>query len=213
MAEKLDNVIIAEVLARATRDEQFRQKLTSDPNGAFTQAGIRIPPGVTFHVLLDTPTLKHVVVPATPLPPQARLETLPPNPTPLQVTQYLITRGQSDPAFKQKAISNTETVLRELGVRLPPGIAIKVVPNTERERNVVLPAARRQPGQLDDMQLAGVAGGKGDVTAVKTNVNVTAEAMANEVAVANVAGAVNVAGATNVGAAAEVLVVAGIVLQ
>jgi hypothetical protein len=213
MAEKLDNVVIAEVLARAARDDQFRQKLIGDPNQTFAQAGIRVPPGVTFRVLQDTPALKHVVVPATPLPPQARLETLPPNPTPLQVTQYLITRGQSDPAFKQKAIANPEAVLRELGVRLPPGITIKVAPNTERERNVVLPAPRRQPGQLDDMQLAGVAGGKGDVTAVKTNVNVTAEAMANEVAVANVAGAVNVAGATNVGAAAEVLVVAGIVLQ
>jgi hypothetical protein len=213
MAEKLDNVIIAEVLARAARDDQFRQKLTQDPNGTFTQAGIRVPAGVTFKVLQDTATLKHVVVPATPLPPQARLDSLPRNPTPLQVTQYLITRGQSDAAFKQRAINNTEAVLSELGVRLPPGITIKVVPNSDRERYVVLPAARRQPGQLDDMQLAGVAGGKGDVTAVKTNVNVTAEAMANEVAVANVAGAVNVAGATNVGAAAEVLVVAGIVLQ
>jgi hypothetical protein len=212
MAEKLETVIIGEVLARAVRDEPFRRKLVADATGTFREAGVKVPPGVTYKVLQDTATLKHVVVPNGPLPPQSRVEALPRNPTPLQITLYLITKGQSDAAFKARAINNTEQVLREIGVTLPPGIQIKVVPNTERERNVVVPAPRRAPGELEDTQLAAVAGGKGDVTSVKTNVNVTAEAMANEVAVANVAGATNAAGATNVVAAAEAVVVVGAVV-
>ncbi len=58
------NPIQEQIIARATKDEAFRQELLSNPRAAIERAlGISVPPGVTIAVHQDTPTTLHLVLP------------------------------------------------------------------------------------------------------------------------------------------------------
>lgn len=66
--------IIGNVTAKAQADSGYRDRYVADPNGTLEQAGLRIPPGLQFKVLVGNPTnlndlpentqnLVHLVVP------------------------------------------------------------------------------------------------------------------------------------------------------
>ncbi len=59
------NSIQEQIIAKAMKEETFRQELLSNPKAAIARAqGITIPQGVTIMVHQDTPTTLHLVLPA-----------------------------------------------------------------------------------------------------------------------------------------------------
>jgi Nitrile hydratase, alpha chain len=77
------------------------------------------------------------------------------------ITSRMIERATGDPQFRQELLQNPrETLERELGVRLPAGIEIRVVEETSSTLYLVLPPQPMQAGQeLSDQELEQVAGG------------------------------------------------------
>jgi hypothetical protein len=58
-----------QIMARAMKDEAFRQELLANPNNKVVlerELGITLPQGVTIQVHQDTPTTVHVVLPMQP---------------------------------------------------------------------------------------------------------------------------------------------------
>jgi hypothetical protein len=69
--QKGDRLVAAEqnpykeqIIARAMKDETFRQQLLSNPQAAFeSELDITLPKGMTVQVHEDTPTVIHLVLP------------------------------------------------------------------------------------------------------------------------------------------------------
>ncbi len=58
------NPMQEQIIAKAMKEETFRQELLSNPKAAIERAlGITIPQGVTIAVHQDTPTAVHLVLP------------------------------------------------------------------------------------------------------------------------------------------------------
>jgi hypothetical protein len=58
------NPIQEQIIAKAMKEESFRQELLSNPKAAIErELGITVPPGVTIAVHQDTPTTLHLVLP------------------------------------------------------------------------------------------------------------------------------------------------------
>jgi hypothetical protein len=57
---------INEVLARVWKDEDYKQKLLSDPRGTLNAAGLTFPDKVRLKVHLDTADTLNIVIPRNP---------------------------------------------------------------------------------------------------------------------------------------------------
>jgi hypothetical protein len=80
-ADEMANLAVWDrVVLRSWQDPEFRQKLTDDPNAVLTEMGFRIPPGVRFVIVENTPDRRHVVLPA---PPAGDVSVLPLDNSPL----------------------------------------------------------------------------------------------------------------------------------
>lgn len=55
--------LFAEVVARASSDDDFRAKLTADPRAVLTEAGINVPEGKTINVVQNTANESYLVLP------------------------------------------------------------------------------------------------------------------------------------------------------
>lgn len=65
--ERARQALEAQVLERAAKDSQFRERLKHDPRGAVARDfGVQIPPDVTVEVLEETPLTVYLVLPAVP---------------------------------------------------------------------------------------------------------------------------------------------------
>jgi hypothetical protein len=53
-------------MARALRDEAFKERLLADSAPTLAEQGVRFPPGVEVRVHQSTPTLVHLVLPPRP---------------------------------------------------------------------------------------------------------------------------------------------------
>ena len=73
-----------------------------------------------------------------------------------KVMGKLVSQAWADPSFKERLISSPVEVMRESGIPIPDGIAIRVHEDSPSVRNIVLPA---KPDELSDEQLDMVAGG------------------------------------------------------
>ena len=73
----------------------------------------------------------------------------------------LITKAWKDDAFAQELKSNPQAVLeRELGGKLPEGVEVKVVEESQNTIYLVIPEKpKAAQGELSDEQLAAAAGG------------------------------------------------------
>ena len=69
--------------------------------------------------------------------------------------QQLIARAWADDAFKQKLLADPMTTLSAEGLPAPAGLTLKVVENTDKIFNLVIPA---KPTDLSDSELE-TAGG------------------------------------------------------
>ncbi len=59
-----DQVVAAEVIVSAWRDDEYRRALLADPAGVLRAAGVTLPDGVLVTALEETPSISHVVIPA-----------------------------------------------------------------------------------------------------------------------------------------------------
>jgi hypothetical protein len=76
-----------------------------------------------------------------------------------QYTEQLLSQAERDPEFRKRLLEDPNSAVPEaLGVELPPGLEIRVLEEGPNEAILVLPGFR-EPGQLQEEELAGVAGG------------------------------------------------------
>lgn len=54
------------VIAKAWRDEAYKKRLLDDPLPVLKAEGVKVPPGVRVQVVVDTPHLRHLVLPLKP---------------------------------------------------------------------------------------------------------------------------------------------------
>jgi len=66
MTGERNKLIWGEIVARAWRDQAFKQQLLSNPKAVLTEAGMSVAEGVELQVVQDTPTLRHLVLPVAP---------------------------------------------------------------------------------------------------------------------------------------------------
>lgn len=74
------------------------------------------------------------------------------------VLKVIIAKAWSDAGFKAKLLANATETLSSMGVKVPPGITIKVVEDTDSAWHLVIPP-QSADGSLTDDQLGKVAGG------------------------------------------------------
>jgi hypothetical protein len=55
-----------QIVARAWSDEDFKQRLLSDPRDVLTEYGLEMPDGAALRVVQDTPEVHHLVLPVSP---------------------------------------------------------------------------------------------------------------------------------------------------
>jgi hypothetical protein len=66
-AEEMANLAAWDrAVVRAWHDAEFRQKLIDDPNKTLTELGFKIPSGVRFVVVENSPERRHLVLPGPP---------------------------------------------------------------------------------------------------------------------------------------------------
>jgi nitrile hydratase alpha subunit len=70
----------------------------------------------------------------------------------------IIAKCWADEGFKQRLLADANAALKAEGVEVPAGVNIKVVENSDKVINFVLPAKPR--GELSDEELGAVAGGR-----------------------------------------------------
>jgi hypothetical protein len=71
--------------------------------------------------------------------------------------QKIITRCWEDEAFKKRLIADPAKTIDAEGVRIPAGVSIRVVEDTDQVRTLIIPPA---PSHLDDDQLKRITGGR-----------------------------------------------------
>ena len=72
--------------------------------------------------------------------------------------QKIVAKASKDKAFRAALLSNPNAAIeKELGIKLPQGVKIKVVEDSASQVHLVLPPA--SDGALSDAQLKNVAGG------------------------------------------------------
>jgi Nitrile hydratase, alpha chain len=69
--------------------------------------------------------------------------------------QQLIARSWSDPVLKEKLIADPEGVLEAEGLSVPAGVTVRVLENTDKVVNLVLPL-KPAPSELSEEELQGI---------------------------------------------------------
>jgi nitrile hydratase len=131
----------ARVVARAWTDPAFKSRLLADPTAAIAELGYSGSQGEHMVVVENTPTVHNLVVctlcscypwPVLGLPPV----------------------WYKSSAYRSRAVIDPRGVLRELGVGLPDGVAVRVWDSTAEIRYLVLPERPAGTEHLDAEALA-----------------------------------------------------------
>jgi len=116
----------ARVVARAWVDPEYRKRLLADGTAACAELGYAGPQGEYIVVLEDTPDVHNVIVctqcsctawPVLGLPPD----------------------WYKSPAYRARVVREPRRVLREMGLELPDGVAVRVWDTSAETRYMVLP--------------------------------------------------------------------------
>jgi nitrile hydratase len=122
----------ARVVARAWTDPAFKQRLLANGRAAVAELGLTMPPHHRHLVVLEnTPTLQNVIVCTLCSCTAFSIIGLPPD-------------WYKDLEYRARVVRQSRTVLKEMGLDLPPSIDIRVWDTTADTRYMVLPV---QPPQ------------------------------------------------------------------
>jgi nitrile hydratase len=122
----------ARVVAKAWTDPAFRQRLLANGRDAVAELGLTMPPHHRHLVVLEnTPTLHNVICCTQCSCTAFSIIGLPPD-------------WYKDFEYRARVVRQSRTVLREMGLDLPPEIEIRVWDTTADTRYMVLPV---QPPQ------------------------------------------------------------------
>lgn len=117
----------ARVVARAWSDAEFRRRLLADGRAAVTELGLSLPKHHRNLVVLEnTPTLQNVICCTLCSCTAFTIIGLPPD-------------WYKDLEYRARVVRQSRTVLREMGLDLPPAVEIRVWDTTADTRYMVLP--------------------------------------------------------------------------
>lgn len=145
------------VIAKAREDQAFKQTLLNSPKAAIEQEqGEPLPANIDVQVLEETPDNLYIILPSS----------IPSNASSSEDFRVrLIGRAVENETFKQQLLTNPKATVQdffeEVGIdyQLPNQLQLNFIEETENLRYLVLPL--RQEGELSDLELEAVAGGKG----------------------------------------------------
>jgi nitrile hydratase len=117
----------ARVVARAWTDPRFRERLLANGREAVAELGLAMPPHHRHLVVLEnTPTLQNVICCTLCSCTAFTIIGLPPD-------------WYKDLEYRSRVVRQSRTVLREMGLDLPPEVEIRVWDTTADTRYMVLP--------------------------------------------------------------------------
>ena len=133
----------AKVVAKAWTDPEYRERLLADGTAAIAELGFKGPQGECIEVLVNTPTVHHLVVctlcscypwPVLGLPPS----------------------WYKDPAYRSRVVREPRAVLSEFGLDLPDAVEIEVHDSSSEVRYLVLPQRPAGTDGMSEEELAGL---------------------------------------------------------
>ena len=71
----------------------------------------------------------------------------------------VVARARADESFKKRLTAEPGDVLQEYGIRVQPGVEVRIVENTDRVTYITIPAIPVTPGEMSAAQIEGVVGG------------------------------------------------------
>jgi hypothetical protein len=151
----------AQVVTRTWQDEPFKQRLLGNPQAVLQEHGLMVPAGKAVRVVEDTAETMHLVLlakPAGELSADRLARGAGQGQEPARQLGQVLARAWQDEPFKQRLVADPRAVLREQGIVVPSGQAVRVVENTAETVHLVLPPKPAE-GELSDEQLDQVAGG------------------------------------------------------
>lgn len=155
-------IVIAQAVAQAQADSEFKAALLADPKKALASKGVKLPVEHRVVLLVDTATKQHVIVPTQPLPESQRVSVLPRDPSSYQLVLWTITTVQAGGPMADSLLNNPVGVLREKGVKVPQSIQVSVHRNTDSTTHIAIPheaQADQAEGELSEERLDSVVGG------------------------------------------------------
>lgn len=149
---------VTQIVARAGADPAFRTDLEKNPKAVFERAGLKLPANVAVHVFANDAKTFHAVLP---LPENPKVLDAVRKANPLAAKVY--EKAWKDAAFKSRLMSQPrQAFIEATGVTPPAGMNLVAHEDTANALNVVVPYAPKG-GELSDVDLEQVAGGKGSV--------------------------------------------------
>ena len=134
----------ARVVAKAWTDPAFRQRLLADGRGAVVELGLAMPKHHRHLVVLEnTPTVQNVICCTLCSCTAFTIIGLPPD-------------WYKDLEYRARVVRESRTVLREMGLDLPPEVEIRVWDTTADTRYMVLPVQPPETVGWPEEKLAGI---------------------------------------------------------
>ncbi|WP_428661750.1 nitrile hydratase subunit alpha [Reyranella sp.] len=134
----------ARVVARAWTDPAFKARLLANGRDAVAELGLTMPPHHRHLVVLEnTPTLQNVICCTLCSCTAFSIIGLPPD-------------WYKDLEYRARIVRQSRTVLREMGLDLPPSIDIRVWDTTADTRYMVLPVRPAGTDGWSEEKLAGL---------------------------------------------------------
>ncbi|MBG9388303.1 nitrile hydratase subunit alpha [Caenimonas aquaedulcis] len=132
----------ARVVARAWTDPAFRARLLANGRAAVTELGLSMPPHHRHFVVLEnSPDVHHVICCTLCSCTAFTIIGLPPD-------------WYKDLEYRARVVRESRTVLREMGLDLPPEVQIRVWDTTADTRYMVLPERPEGTGGWSEERLA-----------------------------------------------------------
>ena len=149
---------VTQIVARASADPAFRTELERNPKAVFERAGVTLPANLALKVFANDAKTFHAVLP---LPENAKVMDAVRKANPVAAKVY--EKAWKDAAFKGRLMSQPrQAFIEATGVTPPAGMNLVAHEDTAQVLNVVIPYAPKS-GELSDVDLEQVAGGKGSV--------------------------------------------------
>jgi nitrile hydratase len=134
----------ARVVARAWTDPAFRERLLADGRAAVTELGLSMPKHHRHLVVLqNTPSVQNVICCTLCSCTAFTIIGLPPD-------------WYKDLEYRARVVRESRTVLREMGLDLPPEVEIRVWDTTADTRYMVLPVQPPETVGWPEERLAGI---------------------------------------------------------